>query len=91
MKHDGIVIDLCGPEGNVFHVAGLAQSWNNQLGKKKRGSLFDATATRLGHNHGGYEDVLDTFDEWFKGKITYTFLNDPRDPDIDRRIRLDRS
>lgn len=75
-------IDLSGPDGNVFVIAGLAQAWNRQLGKpyNKRDDLLVATTTRLEGKPGDYEDALDTFDGWFKGIVTYDFINDPRDP-----------
>ncbi len=76
------VIDLAGPEGNVFHVAGIAKAWNRQLGKPYSGrvNLLDATTNRLDGREGDYNDVLDTFDGWFSGLIDYEFVNDPRDP-----------
>ena len=76
----GRTIDLSGPEGNVFAIAGLAQSWNRQLKKPGRGCLLEATTKRLGAT-GDYNDALDTFDKWFKGFVEYTFINDPRNPE----------
>lgn len=79
------VFDLRGPEGNVFHIAGLAQSWNRQL-DNDRPDIMTATTARLKEadewfeGTGDYNDVLDTFDLWFKDVISYAFVNDPRDP-----------
>ena len=73
------IIDLRGPEGNVFGIAGLAQSWNRQIGNNRK-NILDETTTRLGGKAGMYEDVLDTFDIWFKDVIRYRFINDPRNP-----------
>lgn len=75
------IIDLDGPDGNVYQLAAIARSWNNQIGTeahKARGCLIAATTARLGGIVGGYRDVLDTFDEWFEGKISYKFVGDPR-------------
>ena len=69
-------INLSGPEGNVFCIAGIAQTWNRQLGNT-RPSILDEAEKRNVHD---YIDVLDIFDEWFKG-IEYEFINDPRDPE----------
>lgn len=69
-------IDCAGPEGNVYNIAAIFQSWNKQL-KRSNVSIFDATTKRLG-SVGDYNDVLDTFDEWMKPGISYEFLNDPR-------------
>jgi hypothetical protein len=81
------VIDCAGPEGNVFHIAALAQSWNRQIGNDRVG-LLEATTRRLdaewdkkGMPGASYEDALDTFDLWFKGCIDYEFVNDPRHED----------
>lgn len=85
------VFDLSGPEGNVFQIAAIAQSWNRQIGNDRPG-LLEATRARLNAeaddswspkdaNGGTYEDALDQFDLWFKGKIDYQFVNDPRNPD----------
>ncbi len=75
------IIDLAGPEGNVFHLAALASSWNKQLGRPyntKRANLLDATTIRLEGRTGDYNDALDTFDDWFADVIDYEFVNDPR-------------
>jgi hypothetical protein len=80
------IIDLAGPEGNVAHIAGIAKSWNYQIGlanDPKRGSILDATTRRLGGKVGDYNDVLDTFDLWFEHKISYEFVNDPREPVVE--------
>lgn len=70
-------IDLRGPDGNVFAIAGIAKSWSQQLGEAKN---LMAEAERREDCHD-YNGVLDIFDEWFKGIVDYTFINDPRDPD----------
>lgn len=70
------VIDLSGPEGNVFAVFGLAKSWNRQL---KRKCDLHKTVKRK-HPNGNYNDVLDEFDKMFEA-VDYEFVNDPRDPD----------
>lgn len=76
-------IDLSGPDGNVYAIAGLAQAWNRQIGNE-RVCILKTTTRRLQAETppraGFYDDILDTFDEWFKGKIDYEFLNDPRLP-----------
>jgi len=88
-------LDLKGPEGNVFHIAAVAQSWCQQIvsslpnpdgtsvyEKRKKKGLLPATTTRIRGEYnrpGSYEDALDTFDLWFKDKIAYEFLNDPRE------------
>lgn len=66
------IIDLSGPEGNAFAIAGIARNWLRQLKEPK--DRFDIKAC------GSYEEVLDKFDELFKGRIDYIFLNDPREP-----------
>jgi len=66
-------IDLNGPDGNAYVVAGIAHSWCQQLGWKRRGIQINKCKS--------YNAVLDRFDKLFKGKIDYEFLNDPRDPD----------
>jgi len=44
--------------------------------------MLTATSERIGGaGRGTYEDALDTFDLWFKGKIPYRFVNDPREED----------
>lgn len=84
-------IDLSGPDGNVYGIAALAQTWNRQLGNGRQ-DIIKATSERLNRESdedwsprdakcGTYEDVLDTFDQWFKGKIAYEFMNDPRYPE----------
>ena len=55
-----IIIDLSGPEGNVFHLCGIASNWNAQLvdagapsllpkyrNRKNVGGLIQATENRL--------------------------------------------
>lgn len=71
----GLTIDLAGPDGNVFALAGLAKTWDRQLGHKGWGLLEAADADPDCQN---YNDVLDLFDRRFK-HIEYTFLNDPRE------------
>ena len=70
------IIDLAGPEGNVFAIFGLASKWNRQLDRKR--SLSSIVEKK--HPNGDYNDVLNEFDKMFKA-IDYTFINDPRDPD----------
>ncbi len=71
-------IDLSGPDGNVFHIAGLSRSWAKQLGWT--GRKLDILAEARDRDKQDYNDVLDIFDEWYKDIIDYTFINDPRDP-----------
>lgn len=80
------VLDLSGPEGNVYCIAAIAQAWNRQIGND-RPSILAATKLRLQkesdedwipHGEPAYNDVLDTFDLWFKDCIDYEFVNDPR-------------
>ncbi len=71
-------IDLSSPQGNVFAIAGIAQTWNKQL-RNDRPSLMDEAERR--EECVDYNGVLDIFDEWFKGIVSYTFINDPRDPE----------
>ena len=70
-------IDLSGPEGNVHSLAGIAQTWNKQLGNKRPSLLEEAENREDCH---GYDVVLGIFDEWFK-HIDYEFINDPRNTD----------
>jgi len=75
------VIDLAGPDGNVFNIAGIAKTWRSQLDWAPE-CMLTATSERIGGaGRGTYEDALDTFDLWFKGKIPYRFVNDPREED----------
>ena len=72
-----ITINLSGPEGNVYNIAGIASMWNRLLETGRR-NLLDEAKKRF--PNGGYNDVLDLFDEWFGGfPVTkYEFVNDPR-------------
>lgn len=74
-----LTIDLSGPEGNTFALAGRWHGWSKQLWPDEvPPPITKATVERLGHNHGTYHDVLDTFDIRFKGVVDYEFINDPR-------------
>ena len=70
-------IDLRSPDGNVFVIAGIAKTWSEQLGEAK--NLMSEAEKR--EECTDYNGVLDIFDEWFKGRVDYTFINDPRDPE----------
>lgn len=60
--------DLKGPEGNAFRMMGVAHSWAEQLGEAPPD--FSDVAT--------FNELLDRFDEAFKGRVSYRFLHDPR-------------
>ena len=75
----GLTIDLAGPDGNVFVLAGFAESWNKQLKKLGRPSLMKEAAKR--EDCYDYNDVLGIFEEWFPGM--FVFLNDPRETESD--------
>jgi hypothetical protein len=64
-------IDLAGPEGNAFALCGIALSWRRQIGLSETLNLDKCDS---------YEAVLNRFDELFKDRIDYQFINDPRDP-----------
>jgi hypothetical protein len=72
-------INLSGPQGNVFAIAGIAQTWNKQLGNGRHSILIEAD--RRHNGVGDYIDVLNIFDEWFKDIVSYEFINDPRNPE----------
>ena len=55
-----LVIDLDGPDGNVFQILALAQTYCNQLNWDY--DKFDAEVKFFANN---YEDVIGLFDQWF--------------------------
>ena len=75
----GLTIDLAGPDGNVFVLAGIARTWTAQMGNPKN-LMAEAEKRPECQN---YNDVLDIFDEWFEHIwcVNYRFLNDPRKDD----------
>ena len=66
------IINLAGPDGNAFAIAGIARNWLQQLGEDKNQFALEGCDS--------YEAVLDQFDKLFKGRIDYVFLRDPREP-----------
>ena len=72
-----VTIDLTGPEGDVYNLAGVANMWNHLL-RNHRPNLLDAAKDRFPYVK--YNDVLDLFDDWFQYSQEYRFLNDPRVP-----------
>ena len=57
----GIEIDLTGPQGNAFFLLGTADNLAKQLG-------LDAIQIKLEMMSGDYENLVQTFDNYF-GKI----------------------
>lgn len=71
------LIDLSGPDGNVFFLKGIARSWGKQL--KEVNSDYDPEKiSKAFKSCTSYNEVLDVFDSYFKDTIQYEFLNDPR-------------
>jgi hypothetical protein len=58
-----IVIDLTGPDGNVFNLIGVGSRFCNQLGLDK--NKFRAEMTS-----GNYEHAVETFDKYFGDFVT---------------------
>ena len=58
--HTGIVIDLAGPEGNVFYIMGLCQKLFRQMGIADDWAAFYKECQK-----GYYKDVLDIARRWF--------------------------
>jgi hypothetical protein len=69
----GLTIDLAGPDGNVFVLAGIARTWTAQMGEAKN-LMAEAEKRPDCYDYNG---VLDIFDEWFPNMVTW--LNDPRE------------
>lgn len=77
-------IDLAGPDGNAFALMGLSRSWAEQVGMKP---IPDLTVRRETTPEGdvltipatSYNDLLDNFDRVWKDRISYRFINDPRE------------
>lgn len=66
--HGTHYFDLDGPEGNAFELIGIAERWAKQLEIPAPDLMAAST----------YHELLDLFDEAFKGRVTYQFLHDPR-------------
>jgi hypothetical protein len=58
-----IIIDLTGPDGNVFYLIGYGGKLCNQLGLDK--NKFRAEMTS-----GNYEHAVETFDKYFGEFVT---------------------
>lgn len=61
-------IDLSGPEGNGWNLIGLSRSWAKQMGLA--GPALQESQS--------YVELLNRFDSYWKNRIEYTFLHDPR-------------
>jgi hypothetical protein len=57
-KNTKVEIDLTGPQGNAFHLIGLAQSYAKQLG-------LDSSQITSEMMSGDYESLIKTFDKYF--------------------------
>jgi hypothetical protein len=62
-ERHSIEIDLQGPEGNAFHLLGVAKRLAEQLGK-------DQTAILEEMQSGDYEHLLEVFDREFGDQVT---------------------
>lgn len=56
-------IDLSGPEGNAFHLMGLATKWGKQLD-------MDTNDILLRMQSGDYDNLVDVFEEAFSNVVT---------------------
>jgi len=71
MQINGInYIDLDGQDGNMFALAGIARNWAKQLGMTDYKSVIKDISS--------YKEILDRFDAKFGDKVSYRFVNDPR-------------
>jgi hypothetical protein len=60
----GLTIDVTGPEGNVYNIFAIAQSWCKQLG-------WDwPTLEKKMKERGDYHGVLTVFRDTFKNLVT---------------------
>jgi hypothetical protein len=57
-KKDKLEIDLTGPEGNAFHLIGVANRLSKQLG-------LDSNKIREEMMSGDYENLVKVFDSYF--------------------------
>ena len=57
-KKDKLEIDLTGPEGNAFHLIGVANRLSKQLD-------FDSYKIREEMMSGDYENLVKVFDSYF--------------------------
>ena len=73
-RHDGLVIDLSGPDGNAFFLIGMARKWAKQLGK-------DADKIVAEMQSGDYNQLLSVFEREFGNVVT--LLNKPGEIDED--------
>lgn len=75
--------DLDGPDGNVFTLLGLSRSWAKQLNITPPNLSVVKQGDGTFRPAENYNEILDNFDAFWKGRIEYQFLNDPRDPEED--------
>ena len=59
------VVDLSGPDGNAFHLLGLARILSENLGKDKEAIQKEMTA-------GDYSYLLEVFESHFSDYVTLT-------------------
>ena len=59
----GIEIDLTGPQGNAYFLLGTAGNLANQLG-------LDGKQIKLEMMSGDYENLVETFDNYFGTIVT---------------------
>ena len=62
-KPNEVYIDLTGPEGNAFHLLGLAKKWGDALN-------MDTSEIISQMRSGDYENLVSVFDKYFGHFVT---------------------
>ena len=65
-KTNGIEIDLTGPQGNAYHLLGLAKKWGKQLDMSEK-YIKEMLEKMM---NGDYENLVKVFDDEFGSIVT---------------------
>lgn len=69
------ILDLRSTEWNLLGLFNLVEMWGTMLNISKLKEIKVNLWTKI----KTFNEFLDEFDRLFKGKINYTFINDPRE------------
>jgi hypothetical protein len=65
-KTKGIEIDLTGPQGNAYHLLGLAKKWGKELDMSE--NYINKMLEKM--KSGDYENLIKVFDDEFGSIVT---------------------